>query len=99
MNEQIFDTKFETLTIEQTERLLETDAENGLTAVAAQERLEKFGPNKLQEKQKKSWIRVFFEQMNNPMIFVLFAAIAVTIGISVFETIDKRRTPILIHER
>ena len=87
MNEQIFDTKFETLTIEQTERLLETDAENGLTAVAAQERLEKFGPNKLQEKQKKSWIRVFFEQMNNPMIFVLFAAIAVTIGISVFETV------------
>lgn len=87
-NEQkLFDTKFETLTIEQTEQVLETNAENGLTADEAQARLEKFGPNKLQEKKKKSWIRVFFEQMNNPMIFVLFGAIAVTIGISIFETV------------
>ena len=87
LNEQIFDAKFETLTVEQTEKLLKTDVENGLTAVEAKERFEKFGPNKLQEKKKKSWIRVFFEQMNNPMIFVLFAAIAVTIGISIFETV------------
>ena len=33
------------------------------------------------------FLRIFFEQMNNPMIFVLFAAIAVTIGISVYETV------------
>ena len=85
--QQLLDTKFETLTIEQTEKVLETNVEDGLTSVEAQARLEKFGQNKLQEKKKKSWIRVFFEQMNNPMIFVLFAAIAVTIVISVFETI------------
>ncbi|MBR2341783.1 MAG: cation-translocating P-type ATPase [Clostridia bacterium] len=85
--QQVLETKFETLTVEQTEKLLETNAENGLSAAEAQARLEKFGPNKLQEKKKKSWIRVFVEQMNNPMIFVLFAAIAVTIGISIFETI------------
>ena len=81
-------TAYETMTVEQSAQALQTDLENGLTTEEAQRRLEKYGPNKLQEKKKKSWIRIFFEQMNNPMIFVLFAAIAVTIGISVFETIQ-----------
>ncbi len=85
--ESVPSTAFETLTVEQTQTLLKTDIERGLTSEEAKIRLEKYGPNKLQEKKKKSWLRVFFEQMNNPMIFVLFAAIAVTIGISIFETI------------
>ena len=66
---------------------LNSDAEKGLSSIEAKARLEKYGPNKLQEKKKKSWIRIFFEQMNNPMIFVLFAAIAVMIGVSIYETV------------
>ena len=81
-------TAYETMTIQQSAQALQTDLENGLTSEEAKRRLEKYGPNKLQEKKKKSWLRIFFEQMNNPMIFVLFAAIAVTIGISIFETIQ-----------
>ena len=68
---------------------LNSDAEKGLTSIEAKARLEKYGPNKLQEKKKKSWIRIFFEQMNNPMIFVLFAAIAVMIGVSIYETVKE----------
>ena len=68
---------------------LDSDAEKGLSSVEAKARLEKYGPNKLQEKKKKSWIRIFFEQMNNPMIFVLFAAIAVMIGVSIYETVKE----------
>ena len=68
---------------------LNSDAEKGLSSVEAKARLEKYGPNKLQEKKKKSWIRIFFEQMNNPMIFVLFAAIAVMIGVSIYETVKE----------
>jgi len=68
---------------------LNTDIENGLTSQEAEERLKKYGPNKLVEKKKKSVFRVFIEQMNNPMIFVLFAAIAITIGISIYESIKK----------
>ncbi len=79
---------FETLSVKQVEEALKTDIEKGLSSQEAKERLERFGPNKLQEKKKKSWIRIFFEQMNNPMIFVLFAAIIVTVGISIFETIN-----------
>ena len=61
----------------------------GLTNEEAQARLEKYGPNKLQEKKKKPWYVIFLEQMNDPMIFVLFGAIAVTLGISIYETINR----------
>ena len=78
---------FETLTTKQIEEGLQTNLEKGLSSKEAITRLEKYGPNKLEEKKKKSWIRIFFEQMNNPMIFVLFAAIAVTICVSIYETV------------
>ena len=82
---------FETKTISQIKSELDTDLENGLSNEEANKRLLKYGPNKLAEKKKKSWIRIFFEQMNNPMIFVLFAAIAVTIGVSIYETVKAGR--------
>ena len=79
---------YETLTIEQVEEKLGTNKETGLSSSEASARLEKYGPNKLEEKKKKGWFRIFLEQMNNPMIFVLFAAIIITLGISIFETIN-----------
>lgn len=79
---------YETLSTKQVEEALQVDIEKGLSDEEAKERLLKYGPNKLQEKKKKSWIRIFFEQMNNPMIFVLFAAIAVTIAVSIYETVN-----------
>ena len=77
----------ETLSIEDAEKTFQTNFKTGLSSEEAKTRLEKYGPNKLQEKKKKSWIRIFFEQMANPMIYVLFAVIAVTIGISIYETV------------
>ncbi len=79
---------YETLTSTQTSEALQTDLDNGLSEEEAKKRLEIYGENKLKEKKKKSPIRIFFEQMNDPMIFVLFAAIAVTIGVSIYETIN-----------
>ena len=79
--------EFETLTSEKAVEFFETDVENGLSSEEAKARLEKYGPNKLEEKPKKSWIRIFFEQMANPMIYVLFGAVAITIGVSVYETV------------
>lgn len=80
---------FETKSSNQTIEELSSNSENGLTSNEASLRLEKYGQNKLEEKKKKSWVKIFFEQMNNPMIFVLFAAIAVTIGVSIYETIKS----------
>lgn len=84
---------FETLSKEETVKHFNTDVEKGLTEEEAKIRLEKYGPNKLQEKKKKSAIRIFFEQMNNPMIFVLFAAILVTIVVSIYETVTHTLQP------
>ncbi|MBR5615731.1 MAG: HAD-IC family P-type ATPase, partial [Clostridia bacterium] len=78
---------FEALTAQSAAEQLGTDPVRGLSTDEARARLEKYGPNKLAEKKKKGFWRLFFEQMNNPMIFVLFAAIAVTVGISVYETV------------
>ena len=78
---------FESKTINETKEILNTDLENGLSSEEAKKRLEKYGPNKLEEKKKDSIIKIFFSQMNDPMIFVLFAAIVVTIGVSIYETI------------
>ncbi len=79
---------FESLSISQTEQNLKTDLKNGLSEQEASERIAKFGKNELVEKKKKSWIRIFLSELNNPMIFVLFGAIAVTIGVSIYDTIQ-----------
>ena len=78
---------FETISASSVLESLETSEENGLTSEEAKIRLEKYGPNKLEEKKKKHWLVIFFEQMANPMIYVLFAAVAISIGVSIYETI------------
>ncbi|MCR5741987.1 MAG: HAD-IC family P-type ATPase, partial [Gammaproteobacteria bacterium] len=80
---------FETLTIKDSLSSLEVDKEKGLSSDEVKARLEKFGENKLQEKKKESIIKIFFSQMNDSMIFVLFAAILVTIIISIYETVKN----------
>ncbi len=86
-NEAAKSIAFETLNNKQLAEAFETDLEKGLTTEQAKTRLEKNGENKLAEKKKKSVIRMFFEQMKDPMIYVLFAAIALTIGVSIYETL------------
>lgn len=85
--EEIKNTQFETKTDKEAVSFLLSDSESGLSEAEAKARLEKYGPNKLEEKKKKSWVRIFFEQMANPMIYVLFGAVAITLGISIYETI------------
>lgn len=78
---------FETLTPGQSVDALQTNKEHGLSSEEAKRRLELYGENKLQEKAKKTWFQIFLEQLNNPMIFVLFGAILVTIVVSIYDTI------------
>ena len=78
---------FETLSVKQTCEELQTDPVRGLSQEEAAARLQKYGKNKLEEKKKLSPIAIFFTQLKDPMIYVLFAAIAVTAGISVYETV------------
>jgi Ca2+-transporting ATPase len=51
----------------------------GLSDEEAKVRLEKYGPNKLTAKKKKSIFLLFFAQLQDWLIYVLFAAVIITL--------------------
>ncbi len=51
---------------------------NGLTEAQAQERLEKYGPNKLKEGEKPTILQRFLTQLKDPMLIILMIAAAVS---------------------
>ena len=51
----------------------------GLSAEEAAKRLDRYGANKLKERKKKSVVTLFLEQLNDPLIYILMAAIAVSL--------------------
>ena len=51
---------------------------DGLTTAQAEERLAKYGPNKLKEAEKPTLIQRFIEQLKDPMLIILMAAAAVS---------------------
>lgn len=63
-------TCYETKQIDETLDELKT-SKNGLSEAEALKRLEADGKNELKEKKKKSWIKIFLGELNDPMIFVL----------------------------
>ncbi|GGH10811.1 cation-translocating P-type ATPase [Paenibacillus segetis] len=58
---------------------LQVNAATGLTTEEAKSRLERYGPNKLEGKPKKSMIILFFEQLKDMLIYVLLGAAVVTL--------------------
>jgi len=57
---------------------LSSNADVGLTSGQAAELQEKFGPNKLKEKKKKTTLQRFFDQFKDVMILILIAAAVVS---------------------
>ncbi len=66
-------------TIEKWDMNAETDLRNGLTAEQVEERQMIYEPNRLREGKKKSVLQLFREQLNDPLIYILMAAIAVSL--------------------
>lgn len=58
---------------------LKVDPKQGLSDAEASARLEKHGPNKLAGKKKKSIFQMFVEQLQDWLIYVLFAAVVITL--------------------
>ncbi len=52
--------------------------EKGLTTAQAQERLQKYGPNKLKEGEKPTLLQRFLAQLKDPMLIILMVAAAVS---------------------
>ncbi|MDE5909503.1 MAG: cation-translocating P-type ATPase [Lachnospiraceae bacterium] len=59
-------------------RQLESSREMGLTGLEAEARLRKYGPNQLKEQKKKGIFMLFLEQLNDPLIYILMVAIAIS---------------------
>ncbi|HZE20934.1 MAG TPA: HAD-IC family P-type ATPase, partial [Desulfobaccales bacterium] len=59
--------------------LTEVDtSEHGLTETEAKKRLQQFGPNKLAEAEKISWLKILLHQFTSPLIYILLIAAVVT---------------------
>ena len=65
--------------IEDTLEALHVDAATGLSEEEAEARLAKYGPNKLQGKKKKTILQLFFAQLQDALIYVLFGAVVITL--------------------
>ena len=65
--------------IQELAQQLKTNPEKGLSENEALSRLKQYGPNQLEQKAGKSLLRMFAEQLNNALIYVLFAAVIVTV--------------------
>ncbi len=76
---------------------LATDQEKGLSEKQVQELTEKFGPNKLKEKKKKTTLQRFFDQFKDIMILILIVAAAISFVIACVERNPKEFfEPVLI---
>lgn len=63
----------------------EKSRKSGLNASEADERLKKFGKNKLIEQKKRSTILRFLDQIKDPMILVLLAAALLSFATAIYQ--------------
>ncbi|WZL89447.1 cation-transporting P-type ATPase [Salinimicrobium sp. 3283s] len=78
-------------TVEEVAGDLSADIRHGLSKEEAEKRLKKYGPNKLKEAEERSLWHLILSQINNPVIYLLFAAAALALifgdfaeGIAIF---------------
>ena len=64
---------------------LETSRECGLSEEQTKERLNRYGPNALEQHKQDSLLKRFLSQLKDPMILVLLAAAALSLLVSGFE--------------
>lgn len=68
-----------TKTKEEVLKELNVNPETGLSEAEVTERREKYGSNILSAKKKKSVLRMFIDQLRDWLIYVLFAAVVITV--------------------
>ncbi|MHA1252342.1 MAG: cation-translocating P-type ATPase [Candidatus Helarchaeota archaeon] len=73
------------LEIDEVAEILQTSIDNGLSELEAQRRLEKYGKNQLIEHKKLSPFQIFLKQFKNFLVYLLFFAIIITLGIGFYK--------------
>ena len=56
-----------------------TSSDKGLSQLEARKRLAKYGPNELKQEKGISPIKIFFEQFNSPLVWILIGALIISI--------------------
>ena len=69
---------YETKTKREVIQQCKTDDKEGLTRAEANRRLKRYGTNELKHKKAKRWYEMLLEQLNEPLIFILFIAAAIS---------------------
>ncbi|MBG9982916.1 cation-translocating P-type ATPase [Aerococcaceae bacterium DSM 111020] len=72
--------------IDAVEKKFDTNIQTGLTSQQAQQRLEQYGENAIQETEKRSLWQKFFDQFKDFMILVLLVAAVVSTGVGIAES-------------
>lgn len=76
---------FEQQKIEVVLEQLNVNSSTGLTGKEPHERLNKYGPNVFQEKKPKTKLQMFLSQLRDPMIYILFGAVIISLFLKEFS--------------
>ena len=76
---------WQTISVRETCERLKTNSVNGLTKDEAEERIKKYGENKLTEKKKEGMMAKFIKQFNDFMIIILIIAALISAIMSYVE--------------
>lgn len=82
MDSNIQNKKFWNFSLKDTARMLETDVDKGLSPEEVIKRLERFGKNSIRSSRRTARLKIFLNQLKNPLILVLVAAGVITLAIS-----------------
>lgn len=66
-------------------QILKCDTEKGLSNAEAEARRKEYGENLLKEQKEKTKVALFLEQLNDPLIFILFVATAISMFLGEME--------------
>lgn len=76
---------FEQQKIQEVLEQLNVNREEGLSAQEAERRLSENGPNAFQEKKPKTKIQMFLSNLKDPMIYILFGAVVISMFLKEFS--------------
>lgn len=82
--------------IAEVESQMQTSLEKGLSNAEVESRLEKYGANKLNQKKRTPIWKLFFQQFNSSLVFVLIAAAIVMAVVSIMEGTGNYTDSIII---
>jgi Ca2+-transporting ATPase len=75
---------FEQQTISQVLTAMSVDPGQGLSTEEARDRLTRYGTNTFAEKKPKTMLQKFFSQLNDPLIYILLVAVAISLFLKEF---------------